>query len=415
VSEVDLEAWCRRDPEPFLWAESVRLLADGSETYPAMLRAIAEAQESIVFENYIFATDRAGRLFRDALVEAGRRGVAVRFLYDAVGSWAIDRAFRQPMLEAGIQVAVFHPLQLTRPLWLLNRRDHRKILIVDRRLSFTGGVNVSDDNLPEAKGEAWRDTHVEIEGAAAAARLATLFEAGWRRAHHFPADGSRPRRRLETRFPGGRAARDRAAAPAGAPAGAGPEGRATPRPPVRGVLVRVLGNGTVRNRFRIRRAYLEAIERASRYVLIENAYFIPSHVFLRTLAKAVRRGVEVRVLLARRSDVPAAGWASRALYQRLMDDGVRLSEWPRGMMHSKTATIDGIWSIVGSYNLDQRSLWHNLEVVVEVVDPEFAAALSRRTVDGLAASEPVDAEAHRRRGIAARLLERLGYAFRYWL
>jgi cardiolipin synthase len=412
VSEVDLEAWCRRDPEPFLWAESVRLLADGSETYPAMLRAIAEAQESIVFENYIFATDRTGRMFRDALVDAARRGVAVRFLYDAVGSWTIDRAFRQPMLDAGIQVAVFHPLQLTRPLWLLNRRDHRKILIVDRRRSFTGGVNVSDDNLPEAQDVAWRDTHVEIEGAAAAARLATLFEAGWRRAHHFPPDGGRPRRRLGTRLPGGRAARDRAEA---APPGADPEGRATPQPPTRGVLVRVLGNGAVRNRFRIRRAYLEAIDRAARFVLIENAYFIPSHVFIRTLARAVRRGVEVRVLLARRSDVPAVGWASRALYQRLMDDGVRLSEWTRGMMHSKTATIDGIWSIVGSYNLDQRSLWHNLEVVVEVVDPEFAAALARRTVDGLAASEPVDPEAHRRRGVAARVLERLGYAFRYWL
>ena len=411
MSELDLEAWCRRDPEPFLWAESVRLLADGSETYPAMLRAIAEARESIVFESYIFATDRTVRLFRDALIEAAQRGVAVRFLYDAVGSWSIDRAFRQPMFEAGIQLAVFHPLQLTRPLWLLNRRDHRKILIVDRRLSFTGGVNVSDDNLPEAPGGAWRDTHIEIEGAAAAARLATLFEAGWRRAHHFPPDGGRPRRQLATRIPARRGVR-------GGSAGAtrsGPDGRATPRPPSRGVLVRVLGNGTVRNRFRIRRAYLEAIGRAARFVLIENAYFIPSHVILRSLGRAVRRGVEVRILLARENDVPAAGWASRALYQQLLDAGVRLSEWARGMMHSKTATIDGIWSIVGSYNLDQRSLWHNLEVVVEVVDPEFAAALARRTVDGLAASELVDEQAHRQRGLGARVLEQIGYAFRYWL
>ncbi len=411
MSEVDLEAWCRRDPEPFLWAESVRLLADGSEAYPAMLRAMAEAQESIVFENYIFATDRTGRLFRDALIEAARRGVAVRFLYDAVGSWSIDRSFRQPMLDAGIQVAVFHPLRLTRPIWLLNRRDHRKIQIVDRRLSFTGGVNISDDNLPEAQDDAWRDTQVEIEGAAAAARLATLFEAGWRRAHHFPPDGGRPRRWLASRIPARRGAQDRGASPVSVD----PEGRATPQPPTRGVLVRVLGNGAVRNRFRIRRAYLEAIDRAARFVLIENAYFIPSHVVLRSLARAVRREVEVRVLLARENDVPAAGWASRALYQRLLDDGVRLALWPRGMMHSKTATIDGIWSIVGSYNLDQRSLWHNLEVVVEVIDPEFAAALTRRTIDGLAASEPVDPEMHRRRGLSARILERLGYAFRYWL
>ena len=278
-------------------------------------------------------------------------------------------------------------MRLTRPIWLLNRRDHRKILIVDRKLSFTGGVNISDENLPTASDGGWRDTHVEIAGAAAAMRLATLFEAGWRRAHRFPPDGGRPRRRLATRIPSRQEARLRG------------EARPTPQPPRQGVLIRVLGNGAVHNRFRIRRAYLEAIGRAARYVLIENAYFIPSHVFLRTLAKAVRRGVDVRVLLARESDVPAVGWASRALYQRLLDDGVRLSEWTRGMMHSKTAVIDGVWSIVGSYNLDQRSLWHNLEVVVEVIDPEFAAALTRRTIDGLAASEPVDPEMHRRRGL----------------
>jgi len=401
VTSAALEAWCRRDPEPFLWAESVRLLSDGSETYPAMLRAIAEAKESIAFENYIFATDRTGRMFREALVNAARRGVAVRFLYDAVGSWSIDREFRRPMLEAGIAVAVFHPLQLTRPLWLLNRRDHRKILIVDRRLSFTGGVNVSDDNLPDAPHGGWRDTHVEIAGAAAAARLATLFESGWRRAHRFPADGGRPRRLLATRLPA-RHERRRAS-------------HATPQPPAQRVLVRVLGNATVRTRFRIRRAYLEAIGRAERYVLIENAYFIPSHVLLRALAKAVRRGVDVRVLLARASDVPAAAWASRHLYQRLLDDGVRLSEWPGGMMHSKTAVIDDVWSIVGSYNLDQRSLWHNLEAVVEIVDPEFAAALSRRMIHGLAGSEPVDPTVHSRRGLRARVQERLGYAIRYWL
>ncbi len=401
VSSSGLEAWCRRDPEPFLWAESVRLLSDGSETYPAMLRAIAEAKESIAFENYIFATDRTGRMFRDALVDAARRGVAVRLLYDAVGSWSIDRPFRRPLLEAGVEVAVFHPLQLTRPPWLLNRRDHRKILIVDRTLSFTGGVNVSDENLPTGPHGGWRDTHVEIAGAAVAARLGTLFESGWRRAHHFPPDGGRPHRLFVTRVP---ALHERRRA-----------SHSAPQPPRQGVLVRVLGNASVRNRFRIRRAYLEAIGRAAHYVLIENGYFIPSHVILKALANAVRRGVDVRVLLARESDVAAAAWASRHLYRQLLDDGVGLHEWPDGMMHSKTAVIDDVWSIVGSYNLDQRSLWHNFEVVVEIVDPEFAAALRRRTIDGLAASDSVDRAAHERRGLRARLLERIGYAFRYWL
>jgi len=401
MSSPGLEAWCRRDPEPFLWAESVRLLADGSETYPAMLRAIAEAKESIAFESYIFATDRTGRMFRDALVDASRRGVAVRLLFDAVGSWSIDRSFRRPLLDAGVEVAVFHPVRLTRPFWLLNRRDHRKILVVDRKLSFTGGVNVSDDNLPAGPQGGWRDTHVEIAGAAVAARLGTLFESGWRRAHHYPPDGGRPRRLLATRVP---VMNERRRA-----------SHATPQPPNQGVLVRVLGNANVRNRFRIRRAYLEAIGRAAHYVLIENGYFIPSRVFLKALASAVRRRVDVRVLLARQSDVPAAAWASRRLYQRLLDDGVGLHEWPDGMMHSKTAVIDDVWSIVGSYNLDQRSLWHNLEVVAEVVDHGFAAALRERMVDGLARRAAVDADDHARRGFMTRLRERLAYAFRYWL
>ncbi len=368
-----------------------------------MLAAIAGARESIDFETYIFATDRTGTLFRGALIDAARRGVQVRFLYDAVGSWSIDAEFRRPMLEAGIDVAVYHPMWLTRPIWLLNRRDHRKIMIVDRKISFTGGVNVSDDNLPTAAHGGWRDTHVEVVGAAAAARFSTLFLGGWRRAHHFPGDGGRP-----TRWPlvqRQRARRDERRQ----------RRREVPQPPVQGVLVRILGNRTVQYRHRIRRAYLHAIDRAERYVLIENAYFIPSHVVLRALARAVKRGVEVAVLIARHSDVPAVGWASRALYERLVADGVRVYEWPEGMMHSKTAVIDEMWSIVGSYNLDGRSLWHNLEVVVEIVDAEFARQLRRQTVDDLARSEALDLATHRRRGLSARLVERAAYALRYWL
>lgn len=368
-----------------------------------MLAAIAGARDSIDFESYIFATDRTGALFRGALIDAARRGVRVRLLYDAVGSWSIDDGFRRPMLEAGIEVAVYHPLWLTRPLWLLNRRDHRKIMIVDRKVSFTGGVNVSDDNLPAAAHGGWRDTHVEIVGAAAAARFATLFQLGWRRAHQFPRHGGRATRPpLVERQRAGRAERRQRTRP-------------VPQPPVQGVLVRILGNRTVRNRYRIRRAYLHALDRSERYALIENAYFIPSHVVLRALARAVKRGVDVAVLVARRSDVPAAGWASRALYERLAADGVRLYEWPQGMMHSKTAVIDETWSIVGSYNLDGRSLWHNLEVVVEIVDTEFATGLRRQTVDDLAQSEALDLQAHRRRGFRARILERAAYSLRYWL
>ena len=166
--------------------------------------------------------------------------------------------------------------------------------------------------------------------------------------------------------------------------------------------VRVLGNAAFRPRFRIRRAYLHAIRHAQRYILIENAYFIPDAGVRRALASAVKRGVVVAVAVARQSDVRVVAYASRSLYGTLLDSGVRLFEWQRGMLHAKTAVIDDAWSVVGSYNFDQRSLMHQLEAVAVIADPKFAGAVSRRMVHGLAGSEPVDPTAHGRRGLQAR-------------
>ena len=309
-----------------------------------------------------------------------------------------------------MQVAVYHPLALSRPIWLMNRRDHRKMLIVDQQVLFTGGLNIADDEAPaEDGGGGWRDTHVRIEGAEVAQEGARLFETAWDRADVYGEPRNRAARlKAELSAQVRRLAGIRSILQLRAPAAEAPHGD-------QGVPVQLISNDGHLYRWGIRRAYLYAIEHARDYILIENAYFIPARAVRRALARAAKRGVVVAVAVPRFSDVPIVAYASRHLYAGLLKRGVRIFEWPKGMLHAKTAVVDDAWAIVGSYNFDHRSLFQQLEVVAVVVDPEFARRLREQTLADLGRCHEVTHREHAARSFVRRILESVAYRLRDWL
>jgi cardiolipin synthase len=417
MSREEALARYARKPGQFPPARGVELLVDGGRTFASMLEAIDAARQSVDLETYILRDDGVGRRFQEALCRAARRGVGVRLLYDYIGSLSLPTRFVDRLLEAGVAVGVYNPPALRWLGWrVLDRRNHRKTLIVDGQVTFTGGLNLADDYAPAQEGGAgWRDTHVRIDGTGPADQATMLFRRAWRKAALHGAKVLR-RRRLQGAFrrllAHWRRDRDRLedeeTTRQDGPSPARGGGAAQP-------AVRLLGNHGFGERHRIHQAYLHAIRRARSYILIENAYFIPSRAIRRALAKAVRRGVVVAVAVARDSDVKIAACAGRYLYSRLLASGVRLFEWPFGMLHAKTAVIDDAWSIVGSYNMDHRSLFHQLESAAAVVDAAFARRLRDQTLADMSQSPEVTLERHESRPIHRMVLESAAYLVRHWL
>lgn len=362
----------------------VTLLHDGAQALPAMLAAIEDAEREILLEMYWFGSDRTGRQFADALMARAREGVAVRVIYDAVGSIQTDSRMFEDMRRAGCEVEEFNPIAPWRARFrvgLVNHRDHRKLLVVDRQIGFTGGVNLGDEWAPiDAGGGGWRDDTIRIEGPAVE-QMRQVFEHGWRLVVEPPVATERD---LELTNDSGEAG---------------------------GSRVLVVANHYLGARRVIRHVYLRHIERARRSVCITNSYFVPDGSIQRALARAAARGVKVDVIVPGKSDVTAVWHAARKLYGRLMEAGIRLYEWQGPMLHAKTAVIDGRWCTIGTYNLDSRSLRFNLEVVATVEDAAVAQAMKQQFKRDLANAKPVSLEEWRDRSVGARMLDDFFYRF----
>jgi cardiolipin synthase len=362
----------------------VQVLCGGGEAYPAMLEAIASARRSIDLETYILRDDRTGRRFVQALAEKARAGVAVRCVIDGAGSYELDSALLDPMVEAGVQLEVFHPVGPWRAHWGWSVRDHRKLLLVDGRLAFAGGLNLGDEYAPREepwRGGGWRDVGVRVEGPVVA-ELQKLFDSTFR--HVAPASRLLPPLAPSARFDG--------------------EARA-----------QALAAGRRRDRKQIQNHYLYAVHTAKKSVLIQSAYFIPNRSWRRALVAAAGRGCDVRVMVPLHSDVPGIRWASQYTWTRLLRGGVHLLEFLPTMLHSKTVLVDDEWAAIGSYNLDQRSLSYNLEVALAIVDRAVCAALRERFEADARESQEVDRDLWEKRGTFQRLKEKLVYFFRLWL
>ncbi len=357
----------------------VQLLRDGVEAFPAMLEAIRGATREVLLEMYWIGDDECGLRFRDALVERARAGVVVRVVWDSLGSLTMSRGFWEPLVRAGGEAHEFHPiLPLARELSLerIERRDHRKLLVVDDTIGFTGGINLSKEWLPlEEGGSGWRDDAVAVVGPAAS-ELRSLFYETWRRA---------ARKRGPRDVP--------------------------PIPRRRSRFVWVLANDRKRRRG-IRREYLARIGSARKSVDIANSYFVPDSGVRRALLAAVDRGVRVRLLLPARGDVAAVQFAAESLYDAFLRRGVHIYALAGPILHSKTAIVDDEFCTIGSYNLDHRSWRKNLEVNLAVEDAAFARHVRTWFDRDVARAVPVDLATWRERSRIKKGLEQVAFALR---
>ena len=347
------------------------LYVEGDDLYEAMLASIAGARREAWLESYIFADDAIGRRFATALGERARAGVDVRVHIDAAGSlfWASRRLARELVL-AGAQVRWFHRWSWRDPL-RYNRRNHRKLLVVDGAEAYIGGFNIHVQNSRAHYGEQrWRDTHVRLTGAAAR-QAAGLFEAFW--------------------------AGDRQWAPALAPE-------------ADGIL---LPSNTRRCRAVLRCLYDQAFGDARRQALITTPYFVPDHKLQARLVETAGRGVDVCLLVPHKSDVRLAQWAGRAAYQRLLRGGVRIFEYLPRVLHAKTIVTDGAWAVVGTANLDYRSLFLNYELTLVSRDTALCARLERQFAADLAESREVGLDASP--AWPERVANGVGWLARRWL
>jgi cardiolipin synthase len=370
------------EPETLLCNNTVRLLRNGREAFPAWLAAIDAARGRISMEMYIFNDDKAGRRFADALSQAAQRGVEVRLLYDSIGCRHAAPAFFEAMREAGVWAVPYHPYRFWRPhFWTLIRRNHRKTLVCDGEVAFTGGINISDRWSPEDEGGAgWHDAAVEVRGPAVATIEAIFLRTwNWR---------AKRRLRLKTKH-------------------------LVRSPPVGHVPLAVVSNREVVDRFAIRMAALHAIRASLSRVLLASPYFLPDPGFLRSLIHAAHRGVDVRILVPKQSDTKMVDLASRATYSRLLPAGIRIFQH-HPMVHAKALLVDDSFVSLGSYNFDHRSLAYNLELVVNALDRNHNARVADMLEEDMAAGEEIRWEIFRRRSLLARALERLAYAFRHW-
>jgi len=357
----------------------VQLLRDGREAFPAMLDAIDRAEREVLLEMYWVGADIAGERFRNALTRAALRGVQVRVVYDALGSLNVDLAWWSPVTAAGGEVLEFHPLSPLRREFRLNlveQRDHRKVLVVDGNIGFAGGINLSIEWLPvEDGGSGWRDDMIAVIGPTAQ-ELRTLFY--------------RTRRRL-VREP--------------LPADVAPILRAHPRP------VWVLASRALPKRL-VHREYLFRIRTAKRHIDLANSYFVPERRVRIALARAVARGVRVRVMVPARGDVPAVQYAVEALFDALLRRGIEVYSMPGPMLHAKTAIIDDEFTTIGSYNLDERSWRKNLEINLAVEDADFARYTRTWFEDDLRRCKRIDLATWRTRPRTRVIAEWLSLAFR---
>ncbi len=372
-------------PDAVRGEHRVDVLVDGDETYAAMLDAIGAAKTEILLETYIWTDDATGRKFVEALETRARAGLRVHAIIDGFGSLGLSETTRQHMRDADISLAVFHPVRPWRRRWAWPVRDHRKLLVVDGAVAFTGGLNIGDDYAPAAwGGRGWHDIHCRITGSAVA-NLRWQFFASW--GHATGEHGEPP-----------------------------PLAAVLPQPRSADTArVQVLGIGGLRDRRRIRRHYQFAIRQAQHTVRIMAGYFIPDRGWRRLLRNAVKRGVDVRVMFPRRNDILAIQWAAHASYGSLLRAGVAVYEWLPSMLHAKVLSVDGAVCAIGSYNLDRRSLLLNWELSVLVGDESTARFLDRNFDTDLDHCVAIDRTSWAHRGIFQRMVERLFYILRRWL
>jgi cardiolipin synthase len=376
---------------PLTRGNKVTLLIDGPATYAAMFAAIRSAKNHINLETFILEDDEIGKKFTDLLLQKQAQGVQVNIIYDSMGSITTSESFFQRLRDGGIQVVEFNPVS---PLkgrleWLMINPDHRKILIVDGKVAISGGVNISNvysgrpSGRKKVEGEPlpWRDTDIQIEGPAVA-EFQKLFLDTWSKQNG--PELSKPDYYPDLKEAGN-------------------------------ALVRVVGSTPGSDNRITFIVYVAAITFAERSIYLTNAYFVPDKQILKAFKDAAGRGVDVKIILPSSTDVQFIIDAARHNYSGLLEAGVKIYERRNVVLHAKTAVIDGVWSTVGSTNLDSLSLLSDDEVNAVILSREFAVEMEQMFAEDLAQSDQIELDKWKQRPLSQKIKEAFAHLFSRWL
>lgn len=353
---------------PIALGNAIQVLEDGEPTFAVLLRSIAAAEHSINVEHFKIHSDATGWEFASVLAERALAGVPVNLLYDALGSLSASADFWAFLSGAGVSVHPFHPLtDGTRAIV----RTHRKLIIIDGRIAYIGGHCIGDEWSGRKPDEpAWRDTLCRVEGPAVADLQAAFYDL-WEQVASCTRPQADPRY-----FP--------------------------PLKPEGSSAVMTLTCGSERG---IKHAYREMIASARERVMITNAYFHPDGDIVEALKDAARRGISVRIIVPGKSDIDIMITAARSIYSELLEVGVEIYEYQPTVLHAKTAVADGCWAMVGSCNLDARSLDVNYEANIAIIDAQIASLLEAQFEADLQQSRRIDLEEWRQRPLTQKVGE----------
>jgi cardiolipin synthase A/B len=384
----------RYSSAPLTTGNRVSILIDGPQTYSALEAALRAARHDIHIETFIFGAGDVGQRFADLLAQKRKQGVEVRVLYDSLGSRETPREFFEQLRQQDIEVREFRPWSVvkTPDVWNLHNRDHRKIIVVDGKVGFTGGINIDSTYASASTSkpgpergleDGWRDTHIEIEGPVVA-QLQNLFFESWQQAG--------PPENLDKKdeyFP--------RIAPAGHD------------------LVTVVANDSESDDRSLYGTYLAAFKSSTRRLWLTHAYFAPNEELLTAMIDAAQRGVDVRLIVPSFTDSRVVLNATQATFTRLLKAGVRIYELKDALLHAKSVVVDSAVSIVGSANLDMRSFLHNDEVNAIVIGRDTARRMEEVFLRDQQAARPVDLKSWQRRSLWQRTKEFFVNLFSYWI
>lgn len=332
----------------------IQVLHNGEETFQALFQALEDAQKFIHLEYYIIAEGRLTARLKDILLRKAREGVEIRIIYDDVGSWSLSKEFIREVRKAGIQIYPFLPVRFHHLANKANYRNHRKIAVIDGKTGFVGGLNIADryvDGLPDIG--IWRDTHLKVEGEAVTS-LQVVFLIDWyfvRQELLLNKNEYLPYIQADSQ-----------------------------------VLVQTVASGPDSDWASIQQTYFTLINMAKRYVFISTPYFMPGETTLNSLKTAAMSGVDVRLLLPHKSDSRLTHWCTRSYVQELLEAGVKIYWYRKGINHSKVIIVDGQVASVGTANMDLRSFEQNFEVSLIIYDREVVKELATDFIKDLQGS-----------------------------
>lgn len=361
--------------------KSVDVFFSGKEALDSMMEAIKGAKDHIHLQSYIIADDHIGNQFKDILKRKAAEGVIVRVIYDDVGCWSLPREFVDDMKKAGIEVLCFSPVSVILPTSKINYRNHRKILVVDGKVAYIGGVNIADRYCNGGPFEEWRDTHIRIEGESVFSIQASfLLDRYFIINRHI-----RKRKRYY------------------------PEIRAIKNvdPGEKPIYAQVISSGPDSDWASIMQLYCTAITEARNCIKIVTPYFAPSETILNAIKIAALGGIDVKIMIPKKSDSKVTQLSTLSYVSELLDAGVKVFLFDKGFNHSKVVSIDGKFCIIGSANMDNRSLECNFEITSIIYDSEAAQKVERKFNEDIGRCNMVIRSVWKGRPMAMKILESL--------